>query len=221
MTAIEANQGKIFIIGLPRTATTSVCVAMLNLGYQVAHTCYTSRCLTNAEVIADTPVFSEYAHLDAMYPNSRFIYLERELSLWVPSIKQLLARMATNVLRQDGGLNTFIKHSFTKVFSPFTEENIADDTFLSDCYQRHQADVLAYFAQRPHDLLRLDVSDDDAYSKLLSFLGKAAPQDGNFARINVAGKVIAWNKVRHSGKIESTENGRIDKHLFTKLVTEN
>ena len=48
---------KIFIIGLPRTGTTSVCVAMLELGFYVAHTAYTDRSFTEAQVIADTPIF--------------------------------------------------------------------------------------------------------------------------------------------------------------------
>jgi len=58
------NKDKIWIIGLPRTATTSVCVAMLDLGYKTAHTSYTKTCFKHAQVIADTPIFCDYQQLD-------------------------------------------------------------------------------------------------------------------------------------------------------------
>ena len=77
---------KIFIIGLPRTATTSVCVAMLELGFKTAHTAYTNQAMNDAQVIADTPVFCDYQLLDKTYPNAKFIYLTREFSSWLPSI---------------------------------------------------------------------------------------------------------------------------------------
>jgi len=56
---------KIFIIGLPRTGTTSICNSFLQLGYKTAHTAYTQQAIITADVIADTPVFSEYALLDS------------------------------------------------------------------------------------------------------------------------------------------------------------
>ncbi|WP_164835569.1 sulfotransferase, partial [Pseudoalteromonas sp. TB51] len=43
---------KIFIIGLPRTGTTSVCHAFLEFGIATAHTAYTSHCFENATAIA-------------------------------------------------------------------------------------------------------------------------------------------------------------------------
>ncbi|MEM7388342.1 MAG: sulfotransferase, partial [Pseudomonadota bacterium] len=46
---------KIFIIGLPRTGTTSICNSFLQLGYKTAHTAYTQQAITTADVIADTP----------------------------------------------------------------------------------------------------------------------------------------------------------------------
>jgi hypothetical protein len=80
---------KIFIIGLPRTGTTSVCAAMLTLGFRVAHTAYTVRAFDEAQVIADTPIFNDYQQLDQAYPKAKFIYLERSLKNWLPSIQQL------------------------------------------------------------------------------------------------------------------------------------
>ncbi len=203
---------KIFIIGLPRTATTSTCSALLDLGYRVAHTAYTRECFDNAQVIADTPVFNDYPRLDKAYPGSKFIYLHRERSLWLPSIRQLLQRMYVNISNPDGGFNCHLKRCFSETFSPFTLENIENVDFLSLCYARHQSAVERYFKHRPNDLLTIDISRDGSYQKLLDFLEIETTQ-GEFAKLNVGAKVTAWNKLRHPNKVESTRCGRIDKNL--------
>ncbi|MDG1733009.1 MAG: sulfotransferase [Thalassotalea sp.] len=209
------TNSKIFIIGLPRTATTSICVAMLGMGFKVAHTCYTAECLANADVIADTPAYSDYQLLDKLYPGSKFIHLQRELELWIPSIKQLLQRMHTNVTRGDGGFNPHIKRCFVETFSPFTLENISSDDFLTQCYQTHQKNVEQYFQGREDVLLSIDVSKNDSYQRLADFV-QAEKADGQFKRINVGGKVRAWKDITNSLKVESTKNGRIDKTIYPK-----
>ncbi|WOH38497.1 sulfotransferase [Thalassotalea fonticola] len=210
------TQGKIFIVGLPRTATTSICVAMLDLGFKVAHTCYTFNCLHQAQVIADAPVFYHFKELDQAFPNSKFIYLERDLTDWLPSIKQLLLRMHTNVTRQDGGFNPIIKQSYTNIFKPFTIEKLADDSFLEQCYLNHRQDIEQYFRNRPDDLLRLNVAKQGSYQTLLNFF-KLAVSNDDFVKINIGGKVTAWKDIKHPNKIESTNKGRIDKNLLNEL----
>ena len=207
------NVGKIFIIGLPRTGTTSVCAAMLDLGLKVAHTAYTQKTFEQAQVIADTPIFCDYQILDSYYPNSRFIYLERAAHLWLPSIKQLLARMQKNILRADGGFNTIIKRCYQQVFTPFTEENIQQESFLLNCYQQHHKDVKSYFNKRSQDLLCLDISKDDSYSQLLSFL-VIENTGGDFQQMNIAGKVTAWNDLKDLNKVSSTNKGKITKLVY-------
>lgn len=216
-----SNNQKIFIIGLPRTATTSVCLAMLELGLKTAHTAYTHKTMAQAQVIADTPIFCDYQQLDKTYDNAKFIYLTRDLSLWLPSIKQLLQRMATNLLRTDGGFNPTIKRCYQQVFSPFTEKNINQDEFLTQCYQHHQQEILHYFKNREHDLLSIEVSDKNSYCALVEFLiknnfisstdtPKLSFEHASFEHINRGGKVTAWNKIKHPLKIESTHKGRVD-----------
>lgn len=208
------NNSKIFIIGLPRTSTTSLCVAMLELGYKVAHTAYVHKAFDQAQVIADTPIFNDYQTLDKKYPNSKFIYLNRNLSLWVPSIKQLLNRMKVNLLRSDGGFNLSIKRCYTNTFSPFTIENIANDDFLVNCYIHHQKGVFDYFKGREHDLLTLDLSEAESYQKLLSFCALSqsdiATCNDKFEKLNVGSKVTAWKDIKHPLKVESTKNGRVE-----------
>jgi len=201
---------RVFIIGLPRTGTTSICAAMLDLGFKVAHTAYTQKTFDNAQVIADTPIFCDFKQLDRFYPGSKFIYLSRQSQHWLPSIKQLLQRMYVNVSRADGGFNTIIKRCYKDTFSPFTLDNIQENDFLLNCYQRHNQDIHQYFAKRSHDLLTIDISEPTSYAQLLSFLSlNAPPAIRNFDKLNSGGKVTAWKDLIHENKVESTKNGRI------------
>ncbi|WP_286235889.1 sulfotransferase [Thalassotalea sediminis] len=198
---------KVFIIGLPRTGTTSICKKCLELGFKVAHTAYTENTFTQAQVIADTPIFNDFIALDHAYPNSKFILLERELEQWVPSIRQLLLRMHKNVVREDGGFNPIIKRCYQAIFSPFSLDNINDDAFLINAYQEHHKRVLAHFAQQPEKLLYLALTDTDALRKLTTFLDTEEASTP-FEVLNRGGKVTAWKDIENSNKIASTNNGR-------------
>lgn len=199
---------KTFILGLPRTGTTSICSKCLELGFTVAHTAYTQKTFNNAEVIADTPIFTDFQALDKYYPNSKFIYLDRELSLWLPSIKQLLQRMHHNLTRSDGGFNPYLKRCYLQIFSPFTLENINNDQFLTDCYLKHKKDVSDYFLNRDNDFLLIDISQAESLHQLQSFLGLDKTSD-SFEKLNRGGKVTAWKDIKHPLKVESTHKGRI------------
>ncbi len=205
------NCNKIFIIGLPRTGTTSICAAMLELGFTVAHTAYTQKTFDKAQVIADAPIFCDFKQLDKYYPNSKFIYLTRSPENWLPSIKQLLQRMYTNVSREDGGFNTILKRCFHSTFSPFTIENIDSEDFLKSCYQKHNNEVKQYFFERQQDLLTIDISNPSSYQQLLSFLSLSKEENISFQKLNCGRKVTAWKELKHDKKIESTKNGRISK----------
>lgn len=194
---------------------------MLELGFTVAHTAYTHKAFADAQVMADTPIYCDYQILDKHYPNSKFIYLSRELSLWLPSIKQLLNRMSVNLLRDDGGFNPAIKRCFTSVFSPFTKQNINDEGFLTTCYLTHQHQVRDYFANRSQDLLSINISEQGSYQRLVDFLFQevtnnlpagfeTAAKQGGFQQLNTGAKVTAWKEIKHPRKIESTNKGRVE-----------
>ncbi|MGB1263542.1 MAG: sulfotransferase [Cognaticolwellia sp.] len=212
------GSNKIFIIGLPRTGTTSVCAAMLDLGFRVAHTAYTDRTFTDAQVIADTPVFCDYQLLDIAFPNAKFIYLERNLTNWLPSIAQLLARMHVNLVRDDGGFNPIIKRCYQTIFAPYSLSNSQDFAFLSQCYQQHQAQAQSYFNGRVDDFLSIDISAPLSYQQLLTFLNVTPPQSNQqgFEKLNVGGKVTAWKDIKSPRKIESTNKGRVTKLPYLK-----
>lgn len=203
---------KIFIIGLPRTGTTSVCNAFLELGIPCAHTAYTNACFNSAVALADTPIFNDYQALDKYYPGSKFIYLERELTAWLPSIKQLLQRMHTNLTRADGGFNIHLKRCFLNTFRDFSLENINCEQYLTDCYNSHFSNAKHYFSKRTNDFLAIDIANPKSFSALCEFLNISSELHG-FEKMNMGGKVTAWNDIKHPLKIESTAKGRIDKYL--------
>ena len=203
---------KIFIIGLPRTGTTSVCNAFLHFGIPTAHTAYTTACFDNAVAIADTPIFNDFKVLDKYYPGAKFIYLERELTTWIPSIRQLLQRMHTNLIRADGGFNIHLKRCYLNTFKDFSLENINNDQYLTDCYNVHINNAKAYFSNREQDFLAIDIAKPNSFSQLYDFLSITSELNG-FEKMNMGGKVTAWNDIKHPLKIESTAKGRIDKFL--------
>jgi hypothetical protein len=124
--------------------------------------------------------------------------------------------MIVNLQRTDGGFNPHLKRCYNEVFSPLTEENLNNEEFLQGCYTRHQQGITAYFKDREQDLLTIDVSDESSYLSLLDFLNIDASnaREGGFKQINLGGKVKAWQGLHNKLKVESTNNGKIDKVLY-------
>jgi hypothetical protein len=88
--------------------------------------------------------------LDNKFPNSKFIYLERDEKSW---------------------LNSYKNWSFKQKGSyPDLERGLAG-------FRNHQKFVNDYFKSRPNDILYLDVIDEFGFIKLANFLGKQAPQN--------------------------------------------
>ncbi|MGO2129796.1 MAG: sulfotransferase [Pseudoalteromonas prydzensis] len=207
---------KIFIIGLPRTGTTSVCHAFLQLGFSCAHTAYIQKTFVNAQVLADTPIFNDYQQLDKLYPNAKFIYLERESEKWLPSIRQLLQRMQVNLTRADGGFNPHIKRCYFNTFGDFSSNALENDAYLLRCYAEHKKTAQHYFLNRPTDFLCIDIANPTSFASLCAFL-QIQTALTQFEKMNIGGKVTAWNAIKHPLKIASTANGKIDKQLYPAL----
>ena len=124
--------------------------------------------------------------------------------------------MIINLQRSDGGFNPYLKRCYNDIFSPLTAENIEQDDFLLQCYQRHQQGIFDYFQGRSSDLLTIEVNAEQSYQQMLAFLN-IAPENGRdsgFEKINIGGKVKAWQDINNVLKIESTNKGRIDKILY-------
>jgi len=211
---------KIFVIGLPRTGTTSVCAALLDMGFKVAHTAFTREAVEQAQVIADTPAFSEFSQLHTLFPKARFIYLQRDLKLWLPSIQTLLEKMSRAIQRGDGVINPLLERCFAQVFGPFGAARFHDDQYLAACYQRHFELVRNYFSTQTHTLLSLDVSETDSVKKLADFMSVELARGCKFPRLNSNGKITAWKDIRHPLKIDSNASGEYRRQYYSYDVIE-
>jgi len=194
------DNSKVFIIGLPRTGTTSVCVAFLNLGYRVAHCALTERSLLTADVVGDTPAYADYRMLDERFPQSRFIYLDRKIESWLLSIKSLLANMIVGLTTPEGGFHPIVRRCYSQIFHPITAEYINSDAHLRACYECHRAAVFEYFHDRRDSFLAISLDDANSYSKLTGFLeidGKGSA----FPKMNTEGRIVSWREIQHPNKV--------------------
>jgi len=199
-------KNKIFIVGLPRTVTTSLCAAFLDLGCSVAHTAYTQAAVETAQVIGDAPSFCDFPEFDQLFPGSKFIYLQRDRRSWLLSARGLLERFATELESGRGVINPILLRSYEKIFGSIAEVKMLSDDALLDCYARHEEWVKTYFSQRPEALLCLDLSTLGAFERLGKFLDIKLEGKG-FKKLNQNGEITAWKKLKHPLKIDSNLSG--------------
>lgn len=201
---------KIFIIGLPRTGTTSISVALLELGLKVAHTAFTKKAFEVADAISDAPCFSDYEQLDALFPGSKFVYLNRDLDKWIPSITMLLEKMAPHLELKNGHFSPVLKRSFHQTFPNIHSQ--CEHT-LTSYYRLHQQGVFNYFKDRD-DFISLDVSHSGSLLKLKQFLGMPAEGEPNFAKLNVGRNVANWREYKHPNKVNANLAGLEHRKFF-------
>jgi Sulfotransferase domain len=204
---------KLFIIGLPRTGTTSISVALLDYGFKVAHTAYTKRAFELADVISDAPCFADYQELDKLFPDSKFVYLESTFERWVPSMQMLLNKMLPQLESKSGYLNAVLKRCMNKTFMTLSTEALLTKQHLEQCYLTHQQAVLGYFANR-HDLLSIDISQRGSLKKLLEFLGIDTQGAGEFPHLNIGKRVDGWKEFKHPNKINAMTAGTEHRKFF-------
>ncbi|AGH44689.1 sulfotransferase [Paraglaciecola psychrophila] len=202
---------KLFIIGLPRTGTTSISVALLE-HFRVSHTGYTKRAFELADVISDCPCFSDYQQLDELFPNSKFVYLQRHLEQWLPSIQMLLNKMLPS-LNSHTYVNPILKRSFNQTFDFNSVESPLEESHLTMCYQRHEQGVIDYFNGQDC-LLNIEINQPESLSQLLDFLNLAHSGEGHFPHLNIGKLVDNWKDIKHKHKINPNTAGREGRKFF-------
>lgn len=204
---------KIFIIGLPRTGTTSISVALLDYGFKVAHTAYTKRAFELGDVISDAPCFCDYQQLDKLFPHSKFVYLDRAVKSWVPSMQMLLNKMLPELAPKTGYLNPVLKRCINTSFKLSTTSVPLSEQHLTACYLEHKHSVFNYFAGRT-DFLHIDISQSGSLKALLQFLEISAEDAGDFPHLNAGKQVDNWQQLKHPNKINSLSAGKEHRKFF-------
>ncbi len=212
---------KIFVIGLPRTGTTSVCAVFLQLGYTVAHTAYTDAAFDRAEVVGDTPVFHEFETLDQRFPGSKFIYLSRNENMWLPSIKTLLGKVEEKGRRYTNAFHPLFIRCFREVFGVFDPlipfDKCITDEALSARLFLHRDRVHDYFKSRPQDFLSIDVSQSNGVMALQDFLCVTDKSIDRFDVLNKDGVISDWDKVIHPNKVGSNMRDDSGRRVLTYI----
>lgn len=162
---------KVFCIGHGKTGTTSLKKALQILGYR------TVRLPVNWEGIEDfdaaLPGVSAamFDDLDAAFPNSKFIYTTRDLESWLDSVRWDIELKEDSIKARGDSRNQVIKlkqqlYGTTTTF---------DKDVFARAYDRHEKRVKSYFADRPDDLLVLDICAGTDWQPICSFLEQPIP----------------------------------------------
>jgi len=177
---------KVFCIGFQKTGTTSMAAALGLLGYRVTsifgrdddleelRRTYVARGLEIArtvDAVQDMPWPLMYRELDAAFPGAHFILTWRETDRWIASI------------RSHFGTNPAVLQALT--YGPDAAYPVGHEDRYRAVYDRHNAEVRAYFRDRPGDLLEMNLSHGDGWAPLCGFLGRPVP-DAPFPSSNTA-----------------------------------
>jgi len=178
----RSEKPKVFGIGFHKTGTSSLGEALEILGYRVAgpfgvhdpkigETALRRalQLVPEYEAFQDNPWPILFRELDTRFPGSRFILTIRETEAWLRSIT-----------RHFGGRETPMREWIYGVANP----RGAEDRYVAT-FERHNADVRAHFADRPDDLLVLDLPGGAGWEELCAFLDVDVPR-GPFPHSNRA-----------------------------------
>jgi hypothetical protein len=175
-------KAKVFCIGFHKTGTTSLEVALNQLGYRVTG-CFGTKdprisekvydmadeLVQKYDAFEDNPWPVIYKELDQKYPGSKFIHTIRPAESWIKS-----------QVRDFASTNTPMREWIYGVGCPEGNEAI----YVAR-YERHNREVEEYFKDRPDDLLRFDLPRGDGWEKLCPFLETDIP-DKPFPHANKA-----------------------------------
>ena len=171
---------KVFGIGWAKTGTTTLgrCLEILGFNHQSQNLDLVmdlergdlSRILELAkekQSFEDWPWIILYKQLDEYFPHSRFILTQRDANRWI--------RSYNSMLRGQGAASDTLNRVRRILYGlPFP--NVSDSDLIQR-YEKHNADVLAFFRQRPEDLLVVNWEQGHGWKELCSFLNLAVPAE--------------------------------------------
>lgn len=195
----NSNSGKVFGIGHNKTGTTSLEIAMKNLGYKVGnqrkaeilhHKYWAKRdfkpiikyCKT-ADFFQDAPFSHPFTFiaLDQAFKHSKFILTVRDSpEQWYESMVKFHGKLWGQnekvPTKKDLQNATYIYKGrpwdMNRLSFNTPEENPYQKDILIKYYIDYNNSVVEYFRHRPEDLLILNVAATGAYKKLCAFLDK-------------------------------------------------
>jgi hypothetical protein len=177
-------------VGLPKTATTSLCDALEELGYRAIH--YPSIFkfeggqvglrwpwwMAGYNAMADLPAAMLYRELADRFPNARFVLTLRNMETWLSSSQKHYSRENHEETVALGGLQGAVDLYCHMYGCPWFDR----DRFAA-AYQRHEREVREFF-KGSRRFTTLDIEAGDGWQELAGFLAKEVP-NRPFPRSNV------------------------------------
>lgn len=178
----ERNKQMVVGVGLPKTATTSLCDALTMLGYRTIH--YPPICtfegkdvrmrwpwwMSGYDAMADLPAAVLYRELSERFPNARFILTLRDLDAWLGSSEKHFSREHHEATKAQALFQDAVALYCYKYGRPWFER----DSFVAT-YRQHEKEVRDFFAGSSR-FLTLDIGADDGWPKLAGFLERDIPE---------------------------------------------
>ena len=192
-----------------KTATTSLARAMEILGFRSLHYPYRVLASLNNEkrlrsVLAehefynDFPIPLIYRYLHQLFPDTKFIYVQRDPQAWLQSVERHYEE-GTKPRPELGG------RSFWQMRDPGFFETVHkvmaygqttfDRTLFLRRYLAHETEVRHYFAGRGECFLSMQLETDLGWEPLCRFLDKPIP-DVPFPRENEQSAIFELERVK-------------------------
>lgn len=192
-----SQRPKIFCIGFQKTGTTSLYAALESLGFRTAavvgrdltaqalRTEGAALCIETMQhydATQDMPWPLFYRELDAAFPGAKFILTIREPESWFRSIEGHFGDEPT-------ALGAFTYGADAAAPTGCKDRYI-------ETYTAHNEAVRRYFADRPDDLLEMDLAQGDGWTALCGFIDCETPETPFPARNRQADRETLWYRVR-------------------------
>jgi hypothetical protein len=184
----QKNKPKVFGLGLSRTGTRSLSAGLHVLGFDTVHYPTDKATLDtfvrgdarfpqldDYDGLTDITVAPYFEDLDRLYPGSKFVLTVREEAGWLKSCKNHWT--GRSAFDPGDGSEEHRTHMEIRRFlraAVYASYDFEPERFVR-AYRRHVENVRRYFADRPNDLLELDITKGEGYEKLAPFLGVPVP----------------------------------------------
>ena len=176
------GEGLVLCIGLSKTGTTSLAMAMSTLKYRSAHWInhFTGDLLSQHDTnifnfMSDISVSHQFEDYFNLFPHAKYIYTTRELGAWSRSFhRHFLQYMGTHNIDE---MRAALHHD---IYLGKRRAEILSDLYLKyesceEAYRAFDQRVRSFFQGRSANFLELDLTKGDPWEPLCSFLCHSPP----------------------------------------------
>lgn len=183
---------KVFCIGLSRTGTTSITVALKMLGHEAHHQCCQlvelvpgSKPRVDKEwadafdATSDVAPATVLEELAEMYPDAKFVLTQRPPLVWGKAMIRFCSKHWLIFLVPIPPVKQIFDAIYGEGWAAYDEERWAK------VYEAHEARVDKAFAKAPHRLLKFSIVGNGGWKPLCKFLGVTAVPSVPFPHADV------------------------------------